>query len=111
MIPFLAFFVGVLCGRSAWFMKKMRKLNVAEARANAAARSAATSTATGGSVVLVQGPAPGSINEAALGAAHARGLAGVPDHSLSAGTWQPVVYGGQEMTRQELVELFEDDCS
>jgi hypothetical protein len=71
----LAFFVGVLCGRSVWFMRRMRSMNVAEARANA--RAAAQATATG---VVIVGDGLGAVDAGSvagvsgvLGAAGPRG--------------------------------------
>jgi hypothetical protein len=59
----LAFFVGVVCGRSVWFMRRMRSLNVAEARANA--RAAAQATATG---VVIIGDGLGAVDGGSVAA-------------------------------------------
>jgi hypothetical protein len=68
---FLAFFVGVLCGRSVWFMRRMRSMNVAEARANA--RAAAQATATG---VVIIGDGLGAVDGG--GVAGVSGVLGSP---------------------------------
>jgi hypothetical protein len=77
---FLAFFVGVLCGRSVWFMRRMRSMNVAEARANA--RAAAQATATG---VVIVGDG--------LGAVDAGGVAGVSGVLGAVGPRGALVHG------------------
>lgn len=67
------FFLGALAGRSVWFMRRMRSLNVAEARSNAAARAAAQASATG---VVVLADGMGAVDPGGLAAVS--GVLGAP---------------------------------